>query len=122
MMYGIGVGIVRRDGERRIVAPGIGIADSDFDVLDFAQGFGAGCWRHPGQRLQARRERLLNVRNHGADFVARGGREVAVDVGFAHSVAEIAADRVERALGAWPLLRRAREGGAVECEVRVIDG
>ena len=117
----VSVGVVGRNLIARIVAPGIGITDADHDSLNLAQCFLARLRRHPLESAHALGEGVLDVVHHRLHLRARRRGEVAFDIGPPDSVAEIRVQRIETALGALALLRRARERCAVEGERGPID-
>ena len=108
--------IVGLDLEGRVAAPGVGIADSDFEGGEFGEGFFFGGWRHPGEVLEADAEGGDEVADErlGRGFGFRG--EEALRVDLADGVAKDCGDEDVATDVAWTLLCGSGEDLADEGE------
>ena len=80
-----------------VIAPAVGIADLVFDPFQLHFGLLLGLWRHPINLLNVVAERTLDGVHHLQRPLLAGGRESAVNIGLAQSLAQVAIDEVHAA-------------------------
>ncbi len=113
--------IIGADGDSRIAAPALGIADPDAHRLDLVARLGLGSGRHPIERGHAPVERGEDTLHHHLDVRLGRGRKVTLGVDAADRVAEIDIDGSDRTLLARALLGRSVQRLAVEIEMGIVD-
>ena len=111
--------VVGADFKTRIVAPFVRIADLDGEFRQLLLGGGLGRVAHPGQVVDAVRQRQAQVGDQLLHLGLGLGREIAFGVHPAGGVAQGAFGEADGALFAGPLFRLARQVAAAELPLGV---
>ena len=113
--------IVRPDFECGIVAPLVRIAHFDAEARQFLFGLRLGLRPHPLQRVDGLLEGTAQIGDELADALARGGREVLLDIQATGDFADRPVDQAQAATPARLLSLNAAERALAELESRAIE-
>jgi hypothetical protein len=111
--------VVALDGQRRIIAPLVRIADLHRDLRQLGLRLLLGFRAHPVEGLDALLEGQQEVVHHLLDLLLALGREVVLHIDLADHFAQVAVDLGDRALVQRTVDLGAAQHGAAEGEALV---